>query len=115
MLDFLKLQPEVNCPSYRGAAMPPYDEEKINESNFNDSIRYKEYDYKVSNKHYASLIWVSQEPCDGNYTDFKEELTRYFKYMANKCNMTESFTIEVNLSDRDDCENYTFYIELNMD
>lgn len=115
MLDFLKLQPKVNGPKSRGAAYPPYDEEKINESKFEDCNRYKEVDYKVISDNYAILSWESQEPCNGQYTEFKEELIRYFKYIANKYKMNNEFTIEVRLFDRDDCENYTFYIELNND
>ena len=37
----------VNCPAYRGAPLPKFDEMRINESRFEDELRGKNWDARI--------------------------------------------------------------------
>lgn len=116
--DFLKIfesNPQINKPAHREAPMPPFNEDMINESEFEDENRAKSARYNVLADNYISLIWESQEDNNGNYELFKAELERYFKHLAKKHKLDKQVFISVDLDDRDGIGHYHFNIYLNFD
>lgn len=55
----------VNGPSYRGAPMPKFNPTMVNESEFPDELRFKEYDFDFTEGGEGSedtldITWISQ-------------------------------------------------------
>ncbi|MBQ8234646.1 MAG: hypothetical protein IJZ36_03590 [Bacilli bacterium] len=112
-VDIFRDYPKINGRPYTGAAYPPFEEEKINESEFEEENRYKSVDYTDYTDNYAKLKWISQLDNNGQYDLFRTELIRYYNYMAKKYNLTHPFTIEVYLEDRDHINSHNFTITVN--
>ena len=51
--------PYVESPEYRGAPQPPFNPKAINESRFDDDMRFKEYEWKEEDGDIV-LYWTSQ-------------------------------------------------------
>lgn len=67
---------EVAGPEYSGAPYPPFDENAINESKFEHSVRYKEYKaYIKDNDGYVE--WFSQS-ADDPTEQWENEVKRAF-------------------------------------
>ena len=69
----------VNCPAYRGAPAPRFNPYAINEAEFEDNLRFKDYDIKFSPKtQNVAITWISQGDCS-IHDRFDIELIRVFK------------------------------------
>lgn len=68
--EFLRRFKGVNAPAYRGAPHPPFDEAAINESAFDDELRYKEFEIKIEDG-VLRVKWTSQRWANphGKFTD----------------------------------------------
>ena len=67
----------VACPAYRGAPAPQFDPKSINESRFEDDLRYKEYDAYIDDQ-VGYIQWLAQE--NANPSDaWETEIKRAFK------------------------------------
>lgn len=68
---------DVNCPTYRGAPVPKFDEMCINESCFEDELRGKNWDARIENG-VGCIEWLSEvgeDPSDR----WESEVKRAFK------------------------------------
>lgn len=90
----------VNGPKYRGAPQPPFEDEKINESEFSDNLRVKSINIETNEYNVISIDWESQL-WDENFKDFIMEFKRCYKYLAKKFNLEEKVEIIIHLHDRD--------------
>lgn len=112
--DIFEYGPDINGKDHADAPYPPFKDEAINESEFEPENRFKNAMYKDYDVDYAVLDWTSQEYNGGHYERFKDELKRYYKFMAKKYKLNRDFTISVYLHDRDGSSSATFDIDLNM-
>jgi hypothetical protein len=86
----------INCPEYRGARAPQFNPYAINEAEFEDNLRFKEYKIKFYPKtQNVNVEWKSQEDCS-IHDRFDIELIRVFKNV-----MGISGNINVTLYSRD--------------
>lgn len=86
----------VNCPAYRGAPTPQFNPYAINEAEFEDNLRFKEYDIKFyPETQNVSVTWISQKDCT-IHDRFDIELIRVFKNVIGI-----SGNINVTLDSRD--------------
>lgn len=96
----------VNGPSYRGAPYPPFDKYAINESAFDDELRYKNCDFEVRNG-ILYIDWISQEWADP-HGKFDNEVRRCLNAIGFKGDVV------VNIASRDgfddEQETYTFSV-----
>lgn len=69
----------VNCPAYRGAPAPRFNPYAINEAEFEDNLRFKDYEIKFYPKtQNVKVEWKSQDDCS-IHDRFDIELIRVFK------------------------------------
>ncbi len=69
----------VNCPAYRGASAPQFNPYAINEAEFEDNLRFKDYEIKFYPKtQNVGVVWTSQDDCS-IHDRFDIELIRVFK------------------------------------
>lgn len=69
----------VNCPDYYGAPYPRFNPYAINESEFEDNVRYKDYEITFCPKtQNVNVEWKSQNDCT-THDRFDIELIRVFK------------------------------------
>ena len=68
---------KVNCPAYRGAPYPAFDEMRINESCFDDELRAKEWHVYIENG-VGHVEWLSMEGEDPT-NNWETEVKRAFK------------------------------------
>ncbi len=54
---------DVNSPEYRGAPMPAFNARRVNESEFEDELRYKECSVTIEDGR-GCVSWLSQEGDD---------------------------------------------------
>ena len=90
---------KVNSPAYRGASIT-YNEEMINETNFEDDLRFKSVDFDIIDNYTLQITWESQLWND-NQTTFFEEIRRVCELHAKKCKLEEEAIIFIKLFDRD--------------
>lgn len=93
----------VNGPAYRGAEMPKAVLTNINESNFHDDLRFKEYDVEKTDTD-ITLKWMSQSWPDDEYEEcvkFCNEVGRAIIAIADACKLEDELDINVILFSRD--------------
>ena len=95
---------KVNCPAYRGAPYPAFDEMHINESRFEDELRAKMWHVYIENG-VGHVKWLSMEGEDPT-SDWESEVKRAFQ--AN--GLKSGACIEVTFGSRD--VGYTHEYEL---
>ena len=86
---------KVNCPVYRGAPYPAFNEMRINESCFDDELRAKEWHACIENG-VGHVKWLSMEGEDPT-SDWESEVKRAFQ--AN--GLKSGACIEVTFGSRD--------------
>ena len=91
----------VNGPKYRGGPNPPFEDDRINESEFSDDLRVKSLNIDTNYYNVISIDWESQA-WDDNFKDFIIEVKRCYNYLANKFGLEEKVEIIIHLHDRDD-------------
>lgn len=100
----------VNGPQYRGARMPDFNKYSINESNFADGLRFKDYTITY-NKGDVVIDWISQEPVtsDEALIGFNEFCRAIKDTVEHFCKDFEgSLKVFATMSDRDDVNTYMF-------
>lgn len=104
--EFIKLLENsklINNPAYRGAEMPEFDPNKINESTFEDEWRFKDVCFTVADwGNTLEINWVSQDVgSDEGYSLFNE----IYRALANLAKTYlapgERVPVLIRLSDRD--------------
>lgn len=84
------------------------DESKVNEKNFTFKLQYKEYDAFAISDDSIRIVWTSQgwPSKEADFDKFYDEITRFAKYWANKCNLEEQVTIDIKLFGREIGQKY---------
>lgn len=91
----------VEAPAYRGARMPKFNPNAINESRIPDNMRFKEYDIRIEDNK-VNLYWKTQEPFDSeDVKKFTKEIKRAFSTIAKTYDYRDSFTVELLVETRD--------------
>lgn len=77
----------VNCPKCRGAKMPPFRPDKVNEAKFADELRFKEYDFDFregddKNGDLLLVKWVSQDWDKAGVLELAAEIERCMKHIG---------------------------------
>lgn len=85
----------VACPAYRGASVPQFDPKSINESKFEDDLRYKEYNAYIDGQ-VGYVKWLAQENDNPSYA-WETEIKRAFKENGLK----DGSTIHIEFGSRD--------------
>ena len=86
----------VNGPEYRGAPAPQFNPYAINEAEFEDNLRFKDYEIEFCPKTQdVNITWKSQNDCTV-HDRFDIELIRVFKNV-----MQISGNINITLCSRD--------------
>ena len=94
-MNYEKKYIDVACPEYRGAPMPEFDPKSINESRFEDDLRFKNYDAYID-RHVGYVNWLAE--ANSNPSDaWEAEIKRAFK--AN--GLKNGSTIHVKFGSRD--------------
>lgn len=88
----------INGPSHRNAPKPPFEESKINESEFPDELRFKDVNMEVSNNH-IYIDWEAQSWSD-DYNAFFEEVYRCYKYLTKLYEVEGEIHVHINLFSR---------------
>lgn len=101
---FEMLFEQVNCPAYRGAPAPRFNPYAINEAEFEDDLRFKDYYITFFPKtQNVGVAWTSQGDCS-IHDRFDIELIRVFKNVIGI-----SGNINVTLRSRDSDEEVEVY------
>lgn len=104
---------KVAGPSYRGDRYPEYDPLQINESKFDDTLRFKNYEITADGDT-INVEWISQDIPE-EFTvldDFYKEVIRAIKTNLKKNNYKDSVEVNIHISDRYDTfdDNYQITI-----
>lgn len=98
----------MNVPPYRGAAIPKFDETKINESAFNDALRFHDAriiaidpEYKSMTINWDSYGWPDDNIASEAVNNLVDEIVRFYEFRAKKYGLEESFKLTVNVSPKD--------------
>lgn len=97
------LKLNVNGPAYRGAELPKKALTSINESNFHDDLRFKEYDIEKNNNE-LTVKWMSQAWPNNDYEEcikFCNEVGRAVIAAADACELEDELVINIMLYSRD--------------
>lgn len=100
----------VNGPQYRGARTPDFNKYSINESNFADGLRFKNYTITYNNGNVV-IDWISQNPVTKDealigFNEFCRAIKDTVEYLYK--DFEGSLTVVAYMSDRDDVNNYQF-------
>lgn len=100
----------VNGPQYRGARTPDFNKYSINESNFADELRFKNYTITYNNGNVV-IDWISQNPVTKDealigFNEFCRAIKDTVEYLYK--DFEGSLTVVAYMSDRDDVNNYQF-------
>ena len=94
---------KVNNPAYRGAEMPEFDPDKINESAFEDEWRFKDVWITEPNNNTLEIDWISQDVGNDEGYSLFNEIYRALAYSAKNCLAPgEQVPVMIRLSDRED-------------
>ena len=85
----------VNIPAYRGAPYPKFDPAAVNESEFSDALRFKNYDFSFKNDGSIDIDWESQSWDEDGIDGFVNEVKRCLKHIGFEGDCT------IHLFDRD--------------
>lgn len=100
----------VNGPKYRGARTPDFNKYSINESNFADGLRFKNYTITYNNGNVV-IDWISQDPVTKDealigFNEFCRAIKDTVEHLYK--DFEGSLTVVAYMSDRDDVNNYQF-------
>ena len=77
-MNYVKKYIGVACPKYHGAPMPKFDPKFINESKFEDDLRFNDYKAYIDGGQVGYVKWLAQE--NSNPSDaWEAEVKRAFK------------------------------------
>lgn len=98
----------MNVPPYRGAAIPEFNEEKINESAFDDALRFHDAriavidpEYKSMTINWESYKWPDNDIASEAVNGLVDEIVRFYEFRAKKYNLETPFELTVNVSPKD--------------
>ena len=108
---FLDKHMQVKAPSYRGAPYPEFDPDYINESRFDDELRYKEVYFDWTQPDTLTITWEAQGYVD-NPSSLLEEIRRWLENAHEKTDPTQpTVFISLVLSNREGTMDDVFIIE----
>lgn len=94
---------KINNPAYRGAEMPEFDPDKVNESAFEDEWRFKDVWIIAPNDNTTlEICWLSQDVGNDEGYSLFNEIYRALAHSAKNCLAPgERVPVLIRLSDRD--------------
>lgn len=100
----------VNGPQYRGGRKPDFNKYSINESNFADGLRVKNYTITYNNGTVV-VDWISQDPVTKDealigFNEFCRAIKDTVEYLYK--DFEGSLTVVAYMSDRDGVNTYQF-------
>lgn len=92
---------KVEGPAYRGARMPEFNPNAINESEIPDNMRLKEFDCEADGNT-VKIYWMTQQPFDSkDVEEFLKEIKRAFSTISRMYDYTDPFTVNLTVEARD--------------
>jgi len=106
----------INNPAYRGAEMPEFDPDKINESAFEDEWRFKAVNFTATEDNTLEIDWVSQDVGDDEGYSLFNEIYRALANLAKDYLAPgEQIPVLIRLSDREDSCFYVSEKQINSE
>ena len=72
----------VNGPEYRGAPYPKFDPAAVNECEFSDELRFKNYDFSFKDDGSIDIDWESQSWDEDGIDELSAEIKHCLDYIG---------------------------------